>query len=181
MALTDANIPTASADVVAVFDQNFNQLFRLARPIKATIKEDSKLMEHPLETGATITDHTILLPLEIELSLVMTRGEYLDVYQRIRQSFKNRDLLVVQSKSGLYENMIIQSCPHEEDAEMFDSLSMAVTLREVQLVTAQFAKLPAKKVRNPSNASTVDKGQQQPKESSKTATGDGSVLFGIFN
>lgn len=181
MALTDAQVPTASADIVAIFDQNFNQLFRLARPIKAAVKEDSKLMEHPLETGATITDHSILLPLEIELSLIATRGEYVDVYQRIKQSFRNRDLLVAQTKTGLYENMIIQSMPHEEDPEMFDSIAIAVTLREVLLVTAQFAKLPAKKVRNPSNSSTVDKGQQQPKTSSKTATGSGSVLFGIFN
>jgi hypothetical protein len=181
MALTDAQVPTASADIVAIFDQNFNQLFRLARPIKAAIKEDSKLMEHPVETGATITDHSIILPIEIELSLITTRGEYLDVYQRLRQAFKNRDLLVAQTKTGLYENMLIQSMPHEEDPELFDSLTIAVTLKEVQLVTAQFAKLPAKKVRNPSNASTVDKGQQQPKESTKTATGSGSVLFGIFN
>jgi hypothetical protein len=172
-------IATASADVVAIFDQNFVQLFELARPIKATVKEDSKLMEHPLETGATITDHSIILPVEIELSLIPTRGEYRNVYQRIRQAFMNRDLLVVQTKTGTYDNLIIQSAPHEEDPEQFDTIGIALKLREVQFVAAQFARLPPKAVRNPANASKVDKGQQQPKESSRS--GSGSILFGVFN
>jgi hypothetical protein len=171
---------TASADIVAIFDQNFNQLFELARPIKATVKEESKLMEHPLETGSTFIDHTILLPVEIEFSIVISRGEYRDVYQRIRQAFHNRELLVVQTKTGQYENQIIQGCPHDESPEMSDTVALALKMREVQLIAAQFDKLPPRAVRNPSNASTVDKGQQQPKTSTR-AGGRSSILFGVFN
>lgn len=181
MALRNSTSPTASADTVAVFDQNFTQLFELARPLKATVKEDSKVMEHPLETGASVVDHSVILPVEIELSLVLSRGEYLDTYQRIRKTFRNRDLLVVQTKTGLYENMLIESCPHEEDAEMFDTIAMALKLREAQFVQAQFDTLPPQKVRNPTNASTVDKGQQQPKTSTRTTANSGSILFGVFN
>jgi hypothetical protein len=177
MALTDAQVPTQSADVVAIYDQNFNQLFELARPLKATIKEDSKVMEHPLETGATVVDHSVILPVEIELSIIPTRGEYRDVYQRIRQSFYNRELLTVQTKTGLYQNQLIQSMPHEEEAELFDTITLALKLREAQFVEAQFNKLPPRAVRNPSNSSTVDKGQQQPTQSSRGS----SILFGIVN
>lgn len=172
-----APIPTGSTDVVAIFDQNFRPLFATARPIKATVKEDSKLMEHPLETGATIIDHTIILPYEIELSLILKRGEYRDVYERIRQSFLNRDIVLVQTKTALYDNMIIQSMPHEEEPELFDTIALALKLRHVQIVQAQFAKLPPRAVRNPSNASTVDRGQQQPTQSTRSS----SVLFGVFN
>jgi hypothetical protein len=177
----DAQIATASSDVVAIFDQNFVQLFALARPLKATVKEDSKVMEHPLETGATVVDHSIILPVEIELSLIPTRGEYRDVYQRIRQAFRNRDLLVVQTKTGLYENQLIQSCPHEEDPEQFDTIAIALKLKEAQFIQPQFNKLAPKQVRNPSNASTVDKGQQQPKPSTRTTGNSGSILFEVFN
>lgn len=180
MALTDGQVATASADVVAIFDQNFNQLFELARPLKAIIKEDSKLMEHPLETGGTFIDHSIILPVEIELSMVLRRGEYRDVYQRIRQAFKNRELLVVQTKTGLYENQLIQSLPHDEDPELYDTIALALKLREVQLITAQYNKLPPKSVRNPSNASTVDKGQQQPTAGTSSSR-NSSILFGVFN
>jgi len=171
------NIPTASVDVVAILDQNFNQLFRLARPIKASIKEESKIMEHPLETGATVVDHSIILPVQIELSMMLTNGEYRDVYQSIRQVFRNRDLLIVQTKSGVYENQIIESCPHEEDPEQYDAIALALKLREVQLVAAQVVRLSTKTVRNPKNASTVDKGQQQPQVSSRSS----SILYGLIN
>jgi len=168
---------SAAVDVVGVFDQNFNQLFALARPLKAAVKEDGKLMEHPLETGASIIDHRITLPVEIDLSLIMTRGEYRDVYQRIRQAFRNGDLMTVQTKTGTYENMVISACPHDEDPELYDTISMGLKLVEAQFVQAQFGKLTLAKVRNPSNASTVDKGQQQP----TTSTRRGSILFGVFN
>jgi len=170
-------IPTASVDVVGIFNQSFQQLFVTARPIKATVKEDSKLMEHPLETGATIIDHSIILPFEIELSLILKRGEYRNVYERIRQTFINREIVLVQTKTALYDNMIIQSIPHDEEPELFDTIALALKLRHVQIVQAQFAKLPPRSVRNPANASTVDRGQQQGTQSTRGA----SVLFGVFN
>ena len=87
MALNDTNIPSAASDVVGVFDANFNQVFRLARPVKAQIHETSKPMEHPVETGIIITDHRIILPVEIEFSLILPPGEYRPVYQQIKQFF----------------------------------------------------------------------------------------------
>lgn len=168
--------PTSAADVVGIFDQNFRQLFQTARPIKATIKEASKIFEHPVEDGSTIIDFTITLPVEIELSLMLTGAEYRDVYQNIRQSFKNRDVLSVQTKTATYANMIIESLPHDEDPEQFDAVALALRLREVQFVTAQYATLPAKVVRDKKNATTVNRGQQQP----KTSTKSGSILSELF-
>lgn len=167
-------------DVVGIYDQNFQQVFATARPIKASVKEDSKLMEHPVETGATITDFSIILPVEIELSIIAAGvDEYRAVYGRIRQAFKNRDLFTVQTFTGLYQNQLIQAMPHEEDPALADAIAIALKLKEVQIVEAQYLSLPASKVRNPANASTVDKGQQQPAEASTARSG--SVLYGIFN
>ncbi len=166
-------------DVVAIYDQNFRQMFELARPIKATVKEASKLMEHPLETGAVVTDFSIILPVEIELSIIASGAEYKSTYQRLRQSFRNRELLAVQTNTGLYESMLIQSLPHEEDPALFDAITIALSLKEVQLIEAQYAKLTVTKVRNPVHASTVNKGQQQPKDT--TSARGSSILYGVFN
>lgn len=167
-------------DVVGIYDQNFQQVFDTARPIKATVKEDSKLMDHPIETGATITDFSIILPVEIELSIIAVGvNEYRAVYNRIRQAFTGRTLFSVQTSTGLYQNQIIQSMPHEEDPALADAIAIALKLKEVQIVEAQYIALPARKVRNPANASTVDKGQQQPTDASTARSG--SVLYGIFN
>jgi len=167
-------------DVVGIYNDRFEQLFESARALKATVKEDSKLMEHPVETGATITDFSIILPIEIELSLIASGVEaYRAVYAQIKQAFTARTVLAVQTYTGLYRNMLIQSMPHEEDPALADAIAIALKLKEVLIVEAQYAALPARKVRNPANASTVDRGQQQPQAA--TTSRAASVLFGIFN
>lgn len=174
---TNPQIATASSDVVGVFNQNFNQVFERARPLKATIKEEAKVFEHPIETGATITDFRIIQPIEIELSLILQSEDYRDVYQQIRQLFLNGELLVVQTKSGVYENQLIQAMPHEEDPGQYDAIILALKLKQAQFVTPQFSTLPVRQVRNPANSSTVPRGEQQPRESTRGS----SVLFGVFN
>jgi hypothetical protein len=167
-------------DVVGIYDENFTQLFETARAIKASVKEDSKLMEHPVETGATITDFSIVLPVEIELALIAPGVDaYRAVYGQIRRAFTSRTVLVVQTWTGLYQNMLIQSMPHEEEPALADAIAIALKLKEVQIVEAQYASLPARRVRNPANASTVNRGQQQPQQA--TSARSASVLFGIFN
>lgn len=162
-----------SKDVVAVFDQNFNQVFSQAIPMKAVIKPVAKTMEHPVETGVTITDHIIFLPIEIELNMMLTgiggvvgfltgSTNYQSVYAQINSLFKAGTLLTVQTKTATYANMIIESIPHDEDPDRWDTVPLALKLRQVQFVQAQFATLPPSSVRNPANASTQQLGQVQP-------------------
>jgi len=149
-------LPSAAVDYVAVFDQNFNQLFVQARSIKAIVKEQSKLMEHPLENGATLTDHRIIQPIEIELSLILASADYQDVYKQIRQYYLKAGLLVVQTRAGLYENQLIEAMPHEEDPNMFNALTIALKLKQILFVAPQFGIAP----RFPSNSTTVNRGTQ---------------------
>jgi hypothetical protein len=149
------------ADIVGIFDANFNQLFTEARPLKAAIKEEAKLMTHPVETGASVTDHRIIQPVEIDLSLIVQSADYKSIYNRIKATYLNGDSLNIQTKTGVYKNMVIASIPHDEDPEMFDALTIAMKLTEVLYVTAQYAVLPARKVKNKTKASTTDSGEQQ--------------------
>jgi len=150
--------PSFASDSVAVFDQNFNQLFKSARAIKATVKEESKVMEHPIETGAIVTDHRIVLPVEIELSLILNSLDYTNTYKSIRQYYLNGTLLVVQTRTGIYQNQLISSIPHEESPDQYNAISMAISLKEVQFVTAKFSK----RTKKPSDSDTTGRGTQQP-------------------
>lgn len=157
MSIIDDLLPNLAIDQVAVFDQNFNQVFPEARPIKAVVKEQSKLMEHPIETGAIITDHRVILPVEIELSLILQSPDYENVYKTIRSYYMNATLLTVQTKSGIYDNQVIASMPHEEDPAQYNALIIALSLKQIQIVSAQFGVTPKK----PSNSTTVKRGTQQ--------------------
>ena len=170
-------LPSFAVDYVAIFDQNYNQLFREARAIKAVVKEQSKVMEHPVESGAIITDHRILLPTEIELSLILASADYQSVYKSIRQYYLNATLLTVQTRSGVYIDQLIAAIPHEEDPAMFDALSIALSLKRVYFVTAQYGVIP----KAASNTDTVDRGTQQgtPVDSGSTLYQGGAKVFGV--
>lgn len=165
--------PTNAQDVIAVLRSDFLQVFESARAIKATIVRASKAMEHPLETGATITDHRIVLPTTVELSLILASGDYRAVYQQIADLFKRGELLTVQTRVESFNSMLIEKMPHDETPDMLDGVTLALSLKEAQFVQPQFSPL---KVRRARDSNTVQRGQQQPTESNRRS----SVLSGFF-
>ena len=121
------------------------QMFQNARPMKATIRETSRVMEHPVESGVVLADHHIINPIEIDLPLVVTSSStgligtllgtlaqnYAATYAQIRQAFLNATPLAVKTRVGTYNDMIIADMPHEEDPEMFDVITIALHLKQV--------------------------------------------------
>lgn len=167
-------LPSFAFDTVAVFDQSFQQVFPQARSIKAVVKEESKVMEHPLETGGTITDHRVVLPVSIELSLIVqSKSGLQEVYRAIKQYYLNATLLTVQTRSSIYENQMIASMPHEENPDQYDVLAIAVTLKQIQFATTQYTVVP----KNPKNSSTVDRGTQAGTALSPTNTAAYDIFF----
>lgn len=161
-------------DDVCVLDASLSQVFENARAIKATVRETSKAMEHPLEDGTTATDHRILEPAEVELSLVIAGEDYRATFQQVREYFRRGELLTVQTRVASYPSMMITGMPHEESPDAVDSVTLALTLKEVTLIAAQFSDL---KVARPADSKTVQRGEQQPQEPKKKQS---SVLSGIF-
>ena len=146
-----------SADTVAVYDLNYVQVFSKARPLKVEVIEDSKVFEHPLADGTTIVDHRIVLPVEIELSLILTSSDYQDVYQEIKQIFLDADLLIISTRSGTYENQIIQSIPHVETSDIYNGFLLTLKTKQADFSTSETSVAPI----NPSDSSTTDKGLTQ--------------------
>jgi|ERR1043165_1588928 hypothetical protein len=168
-----ANLPSTSSaqtDTVAIFDQNFNQVFPLARPIKVVVKEEAKSMESPLENGSMIIDHRVILPVELELSMITQSDDAEDVYREIRQYYLNGTLLSVHTLAGVYENNYITGIPHEESSDNIDVLIIALKLKQAQLVNSQNSTIPNNNVKNPANTDNVDRGTLQPKSVTPRST-----------
>lgn len=122
-------------DVVGIFDgTSLQQVFTDARPVKAFVREQNKVMDYPVETGVTLSDHKVQLQKVIELSLVIPAAAYSSTYQQIAGAAMNATLLTVQTRAGVYPNMIIEAYPHEEDPAMYDAITMAIRFREVLFV-----------------------------------------------
>lgn len=170
--------PNSGVDVVGVFDANFNQLFPNARAMKGRVKEGAKVMDHPVESGSTITDHRIIMPVEIDLDVMLSGADYRDTYARVREVFLGNDTVTVQTRTGSYANMLVAEMPHDEFADVADAIPMLIRLREVIFVTAQFQALPPAKVAKKSDASTVKRGQQTGKD--EATPRKSSVLYDVF-
>lgn len=170
-------LPSFAVDTVAVFTQEYEQIFKDARSIKATVKEQAKVMEHPIENGAVITDHRIILPVEIELSMILLPKSYQDTYKAIRSYYLNGTLLVIQTRTGIYENQLISSMPHEETPEQYDAISLNLSLRQALFVTPTGAITPI----NPSDSNTVERGQQGISSANATQIALAIAIFQSIN
>ena len=165
---------TNAQDVIAVLNSSFAQVFERARAIKLNISREAQAMKHPLETGAEVTDHRIIMPVGAELSMILSSADYRAVYQQIADLFKRGELLIVQTRVESFPSMLITKMPHEESSDMIDGIALALTLEEAQFVAAQYSALPPKKVKKPKDSDTAKRGEQQPKEVNR------SVLSGWF-
>jgi len=154
-------------DVVGVFDgESLQQVFRNARPVKAYVREGSKVMDYPVETGVTLSDHKITLQKQIDLGLIIPAEFYASTYQEIVGAAMNSTLLTVQTRAGVYPNMIIEAMPHEEDPSMYDAITMSLRLREVLFIAPvsiaqQNAPVGYSPI-DPVNNDTQRRGQQSP-------------------
>lgn len=174
---------TNAVDVVGVYDKDFRQLVPEARSMKAIISRTSKTMDHPLENGATITDHRIIEPVNIELALVLNDENFRSTYRNIFTLFHSAQLLTIQTKTDTFANMLIESMPHDETPEMQTAVAMVLKLKEVILVKTQFQALPPAATGSTSrNQSTVKRGEQTPRAETTDTNGKkkSSVLYDIL-
>lgn len=141
-------------------------LSRSAIIIKADFSDPSKLCTHPVESGVLITDHKVILPKKCTLTLAMPAYYQDIVIKEIDKYFSQSTFLSVHDVSGVYNNMVIVNKPHLTDAKTADRLVFTLDLEEVLVVAPQYVKLTKDKVKAPKNASTVNSGIKQAKETS---------------
>src|ERR1700728_97742 len=127
--IIESLIPVFGGKTVFVTNQAGTEVFARAKSIKVEVNPNSRPMEHPLESGAIITDHRILMPVEIEMTMVLSSADYKDVYKEIAGYYTQGTLLIVQCRAGTFTNQLIQSIPHQEDAEQFDAISLSLKLK----------------------------------------------------
>lgn len=176
MALTDPSIHESAQDLVALLDaESFQPLFEPADIMRVSVREMSKLTGFAVEDGTQRVDHRVIDPVEIELPLLLTT-ETRNTYENLRQAWLDCREIIVQTKVRSYAQMLIYELPHEETPEQGDAITIALKLREVTVVRAEYGALPPQKVANPNQSSTVKKGNQQTTESSDATKKKGSIL-----
>ena len=126
---------TKKVDVVQILDSTTGkQVFQAARPLNASIRECSKGLHYPIETGAVLTDSIIVEPTEIQMDMLLQQGGYATVYPQIRNGRLAGTLYTVQTRTGTYKNMYIEEMPHEETSEMMSAIKIHLKFLEALFV-----------------------------------------------
>lgn len=150
-------------DIVGILNQEtLKQIFVDARPVRATVRETSRVMDYPVETGAVLSDHKVIMPTEIEMVCIIRSDTFSTAFQEMRGAWLNATELSVQTRMGTYRNMIITELPHVEDSDMANAVVISIRLREVLFVVpasvAPSGDLANYSPRDPQNQSLVDRG-----------------------
>ena len=165
---------TAAVDIVGIFDSKFTQLFVDARVINASVNESANFMAHPVENGTTIVDHKVIMPVEIDFSLILKEDTYRDTYYQLKQAFLGGDTFSIQTLTDTYYDMAFVSMPHTETPDMIGTVAVALKMREVLIVEAVFESLPPSSVKVANDADTKSRGAQSPQPETE-ATGKARV------
>jgi hypothetical protein len=127
--------------------------------------DEMDIVDHPIEVGAPITDHTFKRPAELILHLGWTANQLLEllegdtpetsatqadylnalaqVYAQLLQGQANRVLYTVNTTKRVYQNMAIKSISTTTDKETHNVLMVTLILRELILVTTQIVSVSA--------------------------------------
>ncbi len=137
-------------------------------PIQITIEETAtdrlRVTKHPVEQGASITDHSYQLPSELimkcgwsnsmpgaALNAIVSLfdggqvalGDYVSsVYSQLLALQQSRQLFTVQSSIRQYSNMLMTDVTLHRDQKTSQALMVTATLEEIFLVSTLSSTLP---------------------------------------
>lgn len=133
--------------------------------IDAKVNIESSLCDHPVESGALITDASIILPVKAEVSVAMPTFFAERIYEQMKDMYRlKKDKIILQTKYGLYKNLVLQNIEYELEHETVDRTKFVLTLREIQesyvwdLLGKKIAE--AHKIAQASDANTISTGSQ---------------------
>ena len=122
------------------------------------IQEQLTITSHPVQSGANISDHAYREPTHITMEVFMSDamasrqpGQFnsffnksVSAYQRLLDLQRSRIPMVVHTRLGTYQNMLIESISAPDDASTMNGLRCTVAMREVLVATVATVKVSAR-------------------------------------
>lgn len=137
----------------------------------------TKITQHPVETGAAITDHAYIEPAELIIEVGMSdacisfiQGQFNQKYTRSVSAIdtlwklqEQRIPMDVLTRLKLYKNMLIEVISVPDDWQTLNGLRATVTLREIIVVGVKTVEMNSKasSSKSPQKTAATNKGTQQ--------------------
>lgn len=166
----------ANQQVTKVIDSVGQELFTETVTIGVSVAPSKTFAKHPLEDSRVVTDDQYDNPTSLTLRVILKSDSYQDEYKRIKASYEAVSPLTIQTRVDVYQNMYIESLPHEESPDMYSTISMSIELTEQLITKSQTNKIQASNAASPADASAVNSGSKSTQQDS-----DGSIAAGLFD
>ena len=146
----------------------------------ATVEEkhsdDLEITDHPVEFGASITDHAFKRPAEIVIqmafsntpSVISGQDKYIDppdvkkIYEKLLNLQENRTLLHIETGKRSYDNMLIKGLVTTTDNKTENAMFITVSCRQIIIVNTQTVQLAKTVQASPAlTASPINRGSVQ--------------------
>ena len=174
-------IPTGISIAAAFLADLINPVFIRPRNIggfiaDVTVREvhldQLRIVDHPVEQGAEITDHAYKRPVRVTITLGYSNSSYQsggdpnyvqEIYAAFLALQASRQPFDILTGKRAYNSMLAESIAVETDEKSEDSLHMIVSCRQIILVTTQTVTVPNQaNMKNPqSTAATQTQGTKQ--------------------
>ena len=141
------------------------------------VQETSTPTKYKVEDGTNRNDHIIYNQTEIMMRFTLA-GEVSQLFNAIKQTYTNRDLVTVQTRTDVYADMIVTEIPQEQTGAATDAVTLDIRLSEWREVVPEYGELTQAKVAKPEQSSTVRRGSQATTETPPAKKQ--SVLRSIF-
>lgn len=138
-------------------------IWESADPMIVGVRHSKRVTRYPVEDGSTRNDHAVVDPVEITIRFVLTGGPS-QAFSAIRGAFLSNDLLTIQTRAGVYFDMMITEIPQDQSSDSSDSVFVDVRLLEWREVVPEYGELTIADVKAPAQSNTVRRGSVTPKE-----------------
>lgn len=129
------------------------------------VQETSTVTKYKVEDGTNRNDHIVYNPTEIMMRFTLA-GEVSQLFNAIKQTYVNRDLVTVQTRTDVYADMIVTEIPQDQTGAATDAVTLDIRLSEWREVVPEYGELTQSNVANPDQSSTVKRGSQATSETS---------------
>jgi len=137
------------------------------------------ITDHPVEEGASITDHSFVEPKSISIEIGMSdvgdsiiEGQFAHRSTRSISAFDTlcklqaeRRPITINTKLAKYENMLIENITSPDDFKTINGLRATVFFREIIIVGADTVTLPNRTSAAPHKTGNTNSGAVQPSAS----------------
>lgn len=163
------------SDVIAILDEDGNQLFSTAVNIGVSVAPSKTFARHSLENKQVVIDDQYDNPTSLSMRMILNPSDYKDVYKEVKAAYNAITNFTIQTKVDSYTNMYLESLPHEEDPSMFNTIAMTLEFTEQLIAAPDSSILTNNDVSNAGDSDTVDSGQKSNTDD------DGTVLQRLTN